>query len=292
MKIYNESPVLKIRSLYETLHIKEKKIADVILTDPNKVVYLSVKEMAQKCGTAESSIVRFCKLLGYSGYSELKLEIAKSAFETDSLEHRQEPDTDISLNSTEGLTRRLFHDTAELFNRLPALMDCSALEAAAHAVAGAELLFVYGYIYSGQIAYVFHERMKALGIPTFLAWDHISMKQNSRLAGSGSVSLFISHSGASKDSVGNAKQAKENGSRLIVLTTDASSPLARLADIPLIITLPSNSVFEYYYPAELAFQAVLAAVSASAAIQKNSGPSREKTDRYTLEILRDAIMPH
>lgn len=291
---YFKSPIQRMKEIYPSLHQKEKKIADTISSHSNQIGYLSIKELAKLCGTAESSVVRFCKLLGYTGYSEFKLELIKSSFTMSSFHQNAytEAAAESSQDNAETITRRLLTDTVQLLNRLPEQLDYSAIEAAANAICSSSALFLYGYIYSGQIALVFQERMKALGIPTFLAWDHISMRQNSRLAGADSVSLFLSHSGASKDSVENARQVRENGSRILVLTTDANAPLARLADILILIPLSTDSLFRDYYPTELAFQMILAAICTDVSRQlKTSNLTLQKTEALELEILKNAILP-
>lgn len=291
---YSPNPLQRIKKAYPSLHLKEKKIADTILESSHQIIYLSVKELSKLCGAAESSIVRFCKLLGYAGYSELKLELAKSAFEAGSPLDNIPSYATLSAteNNAEAITRSLLTDTVHLLESLPEQLNYNAIDTAAHAICNSSVFFLYGYIYSGQIALVFQERMKSLGIPTFLAWDHISMKQNSRLANTSSISLFLSHSGNSKDSVETAKYAKENGSKIIVLTTNKNAPLALLADVLILIPLSSHSLFRDYYPTELAFQMILAAICTSVSLQlKSHRQSHKKTEALELEILKEAILP-
>ncbi|KAB1435983.1 MurR/RpiR family transcriptional regulator [Candidatus Galacturonibacter soehngenii] len=53
----------------------EKCIADYILKNKNQVQQLTAKELAKETLTSKSSIVRFCKKLGVSGFQELKKHI-------------------------------------------------------------------------------------------------------------------------------------------------------------------------------------------------------------------------
>lgn len=288
----NRNPLVKIKSIYPELFAKGQQIATVILNNPHKIIYQSIKELACECGTSESSIVRFCKTLGYSGYNELKLELAKCTFE---LENYNEfiSETNSSQSTIENITREIFSDTSSLLEKLLSTLNYSTIEESVTSILEAKILFVNGYIYSGQIAYTFCERMKSLGIPSLISWDSLSMKQNSILVDTTSVALFISHSGASKDSVENAIQCKKNGAKVIVLTTTEHSPLAEEADILLTIPLFSNSIFEYYFPTEIAFQLVLDAVYSGVSLyKKKSQAFAEKTNELEYEILRSAIMPY
>ena len=108
MNTYNESPLVRIQNKYSSFHPKEKRIADYILKEADQIIYQSVKETAQQCGTSESSIVRFCKVIGYSGYSELKVEIAKAAFNHTSIQYQKELLQNGSSASFEERLRRFF----------------------------------------------------------------------------------------------------------------------------------------------------------------------------------------
>lgn len=241
--IYSRNPLAKIKNVYPDLFAKGQQIATVILREPNKIIYQSIKELAAECGTSESSIVRFCKTLGYSGYNELKLELAKCTFEMENINELMSEEKP-SQSTIENLTRGIFTDTSSLLQKLLSVLDYLSIENAVSAILETRLLLINGYVYSGQVAFLFCERIKSLGIPALLAWDALAMKQNSILVDSSSVALFLSHSGASKDSVENARLCKKNGAKLIVLTTSDHSPLAKEADILLTIPLFSNSIFE------------------------------------------------
>ena len=70
------NPMEQIKYKYECFRKKERIIADHLLSEPHKIIRMSVQEMAKLCACSESSIVRFCQMLGYSGFSQLKLELA------------------------------------------------------------------------------------------------------------------------------------------------------------------------------------------------------------------------
>lgn len=39
--------------------------------------YLSISSLAKACGVAEATIFRFCRSLGFDGYNEMKIALAK-----------------------------------------------------------------------------------------------------------------------------------------------------------------------------------------------------------------------
>lgn len=55
----------------------ESGLPDHIIADPVHITSISIQQMAAELGIAESSIIRFCKILGCTGFSEMKLLLAK-----------------------------------------------------------------------------------------------------------------------------------------------------------------------------------------------------------------------
>lgn len=68
---------LRIKTLYNDMGPGEKKIADWIFENQDKIISLSISELAELCGSGEATIVRFARRLGLSGYQELKISIAR-----------------------------------------------------------------------------------------------------------------------------------------------------------------------------------------------------------------------
>ena len=60
---------------YDNFTNSEKAIADYILNYFNDIVYDTLNTLAQKIGVSTTSIIRFAKEMGFSGYSELQESI-------------------------------------------------------------------------------------------------------------------------------------------------------------------------------------------------------------------------
>lgn len=65
-----------IRTQYPSFTRVEKSIADYVLDHGGEVVNLRIRELAFRCAVGESSIVRFCRTVGLSGYDDLRLSLA------------------------------------------------------------------------------------------------------------------------------------------------------------------------------------------------------------------------
>ena len=53
------------------------KIAAVLIDDPKAPLNLSITELAERAGTSAASVTRFCRMIGYAGYSPLRVSIAE-----------------------------------------------------------------------------------------------------------------------------------------------------------------------------------------------------------------------
>ena len=83
-------PVLvRMRAIRPELRPSEQRIADLFLTDPAGTAGLSVAELAQRCDTSTTSVVRFCKRLGYEHVRELRnhvlRDVERETFDTAAL---------------------------------------------------------------------------------------------------------------------------------------------------------------------------------------------------------------
>ncbi|MDH4268670.1 MAG: MurR/RpiR family transcriptional regulator, partial [Deltaproteobacteria bacterium] len=66
-----------IQGYLEDLRNSEKKVAQYVLTRPAKVIYQSISELAENAGTSEPTVIRFCRALGFSGFQDLKIQLAQ-----------------------------------------------------------------------------------------------------------------------------------------------------------------------------------------------------------------------
>src|SRR5215510_1566108 len=76
------SPLVRIRSLLPGLARAEQRVAKVVLDSPSTVARRSITEVAEQAGTSETTVTRFCKAIGVSGYPELRISLAAEAART------------------------------------------------------------------------------------------------------------------------------------------------------------------------------------------------------------------
>lgn len=221
--VMNKS-ALNIRIAYDSLSKAEKRIADYIIDDPAGLIPLSISELAARCKSSEATIVRFSRRLGYSGYQQLKISLAKEA---------NVP------TLGDGITA---DDSAlDIYKKLCDLVYCS-LEKTADALQGetlsevcklisqAKLIYLFGLGNSAAVAADAAHKFLRLGMNAYAYSDtHLQAIAASHM-GPGTVAIGISHSGSSKDIVDALKLAKENGAKTVTITNQGKSPVDKVSD--------------------------------------------------------------
>ena len=71
-----------ICSSFDSFFDSEKKIAKYIINNYDKVVEMTVGQLASASGSSEASVSRFCKKIGVKGFHHLKISLAKEMVES------------------------------------------------------------------------------------------------------------------------------------------------------------------------------------------------------------------
>lgn len=71
------NPIDQIALNYEKLTKNERKIADMIISDPKKFIRQDLSDLLLQLQVSKAAMVRFCKKLGFSGYNEYLYELRR-----------------------------------------------------------------------------------------------------------------------------------------------------------------------------------------------------------------------
>lgn len=220
-------PVL--RSMYSDLTKAEQKIADYILNNPADVVHMTISELAEAARSAEATIFRLCRKLGFPGFQGLKIALAGDIFSPMESVSR-EVDVD---DSAELFSAKIFGNINEGLQDTLKLLDYSALENAIQTLTAARRIDAYGSGGSAIIAADIEHRFLRFGIPVrFYADSHMQIS-SAALLRPGDVVIAVSHTGASREILEAVRIAKQSGATIIAITSYIRSPLSQQSDIAL-----------------------------------------------------------
>ncbi|WP_029688187.1 MurR/RpiR family transcriptional regulator, partial [Thermoanaerobacter sp. A7A] len=130
----------KIRAVINNLKPSERKIAEYIIENADKISDLSVAELAKNSNTSEASVVRFCKSLGYKGYQDLKIKIAADyTYKTKSIQGFVNIDDDINT-----IIVKISKNNMDSIEKTMDMLDRNEVERAVIAILNANKIDIYG----------------------------------------------------------------------------------------------------------------------------------------------------
>ncbi|WP_019423038.1 MurR/RpiR family transcriptional regulator [Paenibacillus sp. OSY-SE] len=223
--------LLLTRSMYPSLTKTEKKIADYVLKDPDSVLYATVTDLAEKADAGETSVLRFCRNLGFKSYQDFKLSLAKDLVTP--LKHQEsqiEENDELSI-----VAQKMTMENIASLEHTLSLLNMNELQKAVDAILKAQRLFFMGVGSSAMTAMDAQYRFMRLGFVGEAVTDPHVMAMNATLMSSNDVVFGISTSGSTKDLVDTIRLAKENNVYFICLTSHAKSPITKYADSILLI---------------------------------------------------------
>ncbi|MCA3648295.1 MAG: SIS domain-containing protein [Methylobacterium sp.] len=218
--------LVSIEAARDHLSRSEARVADVILSDPNRAVEMSIAAISEAADVSEPTVARFCKSLGFSGLKEFKLRLARSLGAGIPFVHQDvKPGDDASA-----VVGKMLDRASSALARLAEELDSRLLAKAAKAMAEAPRLEFYGQGNSGIVALDAQHKFFRLGIPTAAYSDPHVHAMSAALLGPKDVVIAISASGRTLDLIRSVEIARDVGATVIGLTT-RGSPLTRLCDV-------------------------------------------------------------
>ena len=225
-----------IQSQYSTLSKVGKRIADYILADPVHITSISIQQMAAELDIAESSIIRFCKIVGCAGFSEVKLLLAKYSPKSVRTIFEDLSETD----SISTISESVFSRNIDTLERALQLLDFEKIEQAVGVLSRAENILILGVGASGTIAEDFYIRLMRIGIRAVSLTDSHLMQIQASQCGPDTAVIAISHTGKTREIVSAVRTARECGAPTIGITGYPDTSLQEVSDICLELYSPEQ----------------------------------------------------
>jgi len=228
--------LLHIRGTYPALRPAEKRVAQVILSDPREAVHYSITQLAEKAEVSDATVVKFCKRLGYKGYQEFKIMLAQDVAVKPQLIHGEvEPGNDVQT-----IKEKIFQANISALQETAQVLETEALERAVQALANAGEIHFYGVGASGIVALDAEQKFSRIGLRASAFLDtHLQIARAVHLR-EGDVAVCLSFSGETVEIVEALRAAKQAGALTIAITSFSGSTLAREADVLLLTSTQQN----------------------------------------------------
>lgn len=224
----------RINRSYASLTRTEKKLADYIFTNRDDLQYLSITALAEQCHVAEATVFRFCKALGFGGYNEFKLSLARSLMSISATAVSEENSVYGKVNrddSFDDMCKKLYSTQISALTQTLELATEAAYLHAAQILTRAQHVYCFGQGSSLVMAMEAWTRFLSVS-PKFYCVEDVHLQaMAASLMSSHDAVLFFSYSGATKDMVDLLRPARARGIKIILVTRYEKSPGASLADV-------------------------------------------------------------
>lgn len=225
-----ENIILQIKSKLNELSKTEKKIGEYILHHSVETVSDNTSELAKKAGVSPATVVRFCRSIGLSGFSQLKIRLYADASDVnEGLYTDITPDEDERV-IVDKLALRFNQSISQTSNNL----DTDWIKKMAEMIDACKVIYVYGLGASHVVAEDFTQKFSRIGKPVVNMLDHHLLSSSLISAEGRNMFVVISNSGETNEAVKLAQIAKQKNFCTVGISQNRNSTLAKLVDLPVI----------------------------------------------------------
>lgn len=207
----------KVQSLNEL----EMLVYQYILEHMDNVPKLTIRQLSTNCHVSTSTILRFCSKMGFDGFSELKYEVKK---EQQPQDFEQFYDATIHIDSfLKRLNQQTYYETLK-----PAIqMIVSAHHVVFSGLGTSGILGAYGSRYFAN-----------MGINAYSIDDPFTPIPQRGFENT--LALILSVSGETSELIKQVTELKRSGAKILSITNDEHSTMARLADYNISYYMPDE----------------------------------------------------
>jgi DNA-binding MurR/RpiR family transcriptional regulator len=268
--------VPRIRALVPSLNPSDAKVARVLVADPRRVVHLSVGDVAAEAKTSASTVVRCCQRLGFKGFQHVKIALAQELGAAGGPKAEGDAAGD---DSAGGVLRRVLTSSARALTDSLSTIGEQGFEEAVSALSDARKVLFVGVGTSAPLAQDAAYRFKTVGVEAEAPPDVHTQHVAAKLLKEGDVCFAVSHTGATRETVTNVRDAKAAGAATAALTSFSRSPIAEHADVVLVAGGPEESFRMEAMTSRVAHLCVLDALFVAVAA-RDAGRANRALDAY------------
>ncbi|EST11343.1 MurR/RpiR family transcriptional regulator [Sporolactobacillus laevolacticus] len=207
----------------------QKKVANYILDHLETVAFSTLEELALKIDTSTTTVIRFTKVLGYKGYSEMQKDIQNGIKNKDTLPHRVSEIGDIPSNQ---LLRSVFNNEINNIQKTLAAQSEDDLDEVIKLIIDAKNVYIIGMRSSFSLAFYTASRLGQIKGHTHLVQSSgMTFPEEISGAKSGDICIVFLFPRYSKTTSTLVSSLKESGVKIILFTSLNYSILKGYGDI-------------------------------------------------------------
>jgi DNA-binding MurR/RpiR family transcriptional regulator len=229
-----------IHEKYDTLTAKGRRLADFVLTSPDKAVFMTTRQLAAAVQTSEATVVRLVRQLGFKNYA-IFINTLRNLIDRELTLVERGQMTHLVVGSDDAELDRLINQDIRSIRAMHKNIDPAAAQAVRNALKSASAVYVMGSRLSYSSAHYMGWTLSKIRSCVFIlnGSDRTSLDQMI-MAPPGSVVVVIATSRYPNELVRLGKIPQRQGLCQILITDSAACPLVQFSDHVLIT--PQKSI--------------------------------------------------
>ena len=226
----------RLADILDDLPRRLRQCADYIAANTDRIAVSTVAELAAGADVPPSAVMRFCQILGFSGFSEMQ-RLFREAYSPGWPDYstRLKNLKEGGAGSPTALLAEFIEAGRQSLETLAKSVDEVALQQAVGVLSGADTVHVVGlrraFPVASYLAYVFEK----MSVPAMLH-DGVGKLDHRFALRPNDAVLAITFAPYSEETLTLAQDAKARGLPVVALTDRMTSPLVRFSDA--ILTVP------------------------------------------------------
>ncbi|MFC3093555.1 MurR/RpiR family transcriptional regulator [Alteromonas sediminis] len=219
----------------------ERKVADVILADPQTAIHSSIATLARMADVSEPTVNRFCRRLDTKGFPDFKLHLAQSLANGTPYVNRHVDEHD----GPKEYTNKIFESTMASLEVARQSVDVSIINRVVDLLTQAKKISFFGLGASASVAHDALNKFFRFNVPVVYFEDVVMQRMSCMNCTEHDVVVLISHTGRTKSLVEIAQIARMNDATVVGITSE-NSPLAQECNYVLSLEVPEDT--DMYMP--------------------------------------------
>lgn len=230
-----KNALLKVREFKEIMTPTEKEIADYILDNASLICSLTIREFAENTYSSPSSIVRFCKKMGFDGFNDFQKSLL---YDIASENRKEDKNTSLSLKANEDISsiiNKVSRGNIKIIEESKKLIDEDTIVHCASLLSSARKILLFGIGSSYYVAKDLYMKLLRLNMPVYSDEDYHTQLMRASNSSDQDVAFIFSYSGQTKEMIDCINLLKKNGTIVISVTRYTPSPISKLSDYNLYV---------------------------------------------------------
>lgn len=220
----------------------ESEIASYILNNKDAVTKLKIQELADILFISKSAIHRFVKKIGFNGFNDLKVSIAKE--NADLLENNSYINVNYPFQAKDN-PRQIAFKLLELYEKAIKdtfeYVDLDQIKAVSQLIDSAEVIDVYTHAHNSNIAENFQDKMLTIGRSVNCPSSFYNQRLTVLASDQKHVAIILSYSGKATFILPIVKKLYEKGVKVIQIGKAGSNYYSQYVTYHLSISDSENN---------------------------------------------------